>query len=554
MIKSYIYLILISLVFVSCGTSGSDDTNTFSGIVETPESTTNTPTADNFALSINLNDGVSTSNWKTYSNASDLDANSILSASVKTAGSLGTSSIDGDNLLYTPTNSGSDIIVLTISDETNKTVDVSVTINISEDTSATPTASNFTIEVDVDTVSTNNWKTDSNANDTDANSILSASIKTQGTHGTSSIDGDNLIYTPSSDGSDVVVLTISDETNKTVDINVNITISASYTPTASNYDVVADINTVNTSDWKINSNASDLDANSILSASIKTQGSKGTSIIEEDNLIYTPSDIGNDIVVLTISDQTNKTVDINVNITTEDLNGLKISYATYNNNATSDTEEDVLSLYFNKKYANGSVYKNLSENFDINGVMEIGESSIYYEDFRAFSIMNIVINNDTTLSVEPDNSTTIALEKNFMTDFNGNFPKVFESIKIDSTNLLANLSTSNNWCFRNDENLTEEQTEIREDFNIIVDCSDENAIKSDGYYNLTKVTRDFTINGETVIDNKTSLVWQKEDDAIKRTHTEAISYCDDLYLCCCEDIAILTPIFSLLNNKRLCII
>jgi hypothetical protein len=41
----------------------------------------------------------------------------------------------------------------------------------------------------------------------------------------------------------------------------------------------------------------------------------------------------------------------------------------------------------------------------------------------------------------------------------------------------------------------------------------------------------FVDNGnKTVTDNATGLMWQKEDDNIKRTWTEAVSYCDALIL------------------------
>ena len=45
------------------------------------------------------------------------------------------------------------------------------------------------------------------------------------------------------------------------------------------------------------------------------------------------------------------------------------------------------------------------------------------------------------------------------------------------------------------------------------------------------IAADFTDNGDdTVTDNRTDLVWQKEDDGITRTWESAISYCEGLTL------------------------
>ncbi len=95
----------------------------------------------------------------------------------------------------------------------------------SSSTNNAPTANNFTYGTDINaTARTFSWLTLSSATDTDGDA-LTATIKTQGSKGTSAISGNNITYTPSANqsGTDTIELTISD--THSADKNITVTVS-----------------------------------------------------------------------------------------------------------------------------------------------------------------------------------------------------------------------------------------------------------------------------------------------------------------------------------------
>ena len=100
-----------------------------------------------------------------------------------------------------------------------------------------PTANDFTYGTDIGgAAKTFDWKVLSAASDLDGNP-LTASVQTNGAHGTFSIAGDNVTYTPDTpyQGSDSGVLRISDGQGGTKDITVTVNnIDTNAVPTISN--------------------------------------------------------------------------------------------------------------------------------------------------------------------------------------------------------------------------------------------------------------------------------------------------------------------------------
>jgi len=95
----------------------------------TPDPVTPTITASNFTYGTAIGGSAKTFDWKTLSSATDSDGHS-LSATIKTQGSKGTSSIDGDNITYTPSanKEGSNSIVITITDTLGGAKDITITV------------------------------------------------------------------------------------------------------------------------------------------------------------------------------------------------------------------------------------------------------------------------------------------------------------------------------------------------------------------------------------------------------------------------------------------
>jgi len=132
-----------------------------------------------------------------------------------------------------------------ITDDANNPLASNQTLSFTT-VNSTPSANDFTYGTAIGgSAKTFNWKSESNASDSDGHT-LSATVKTQGSKGTSSINGDNITYTPSAnkEGSDSIVITIADTLGGAKDITITVTgidtmpptISATY-PSANATDV-----------------------------------------------------------------------------------------------------------------------------------------------------------------------------------------------------------------------------------------------------------------------------------------------------------------------------
>jgi len=169
-----------------------------------------------------LEDGV----YGSKLSASDSDGDTLTFKKVSNP-SKGTISMSSSGVFtYTPNTNvyGSDSFYYVVSDGSSdsKVQGVSITIEPVEDR---PKASNVTYSTPIgDSAKTINWKTLSGASDS-LGGTLSATILQQGFKGSATINGDNLIYTPSSNqsGDDAVYIKITSSSGGSTIIRVTLT-------------------------------------------------------------------------------------------------------------------------------------------------------------------------------------------------------------------------------------------------------------------------------------------------------------------------------------------
>ncbi len=103
-------------------------------------SSNHAPTASDFTYSTAVAHSAQTFSWLTLSSAADSDGDTM-SATVQTQGSKGTAVVSSNNITYTPTanKSGSDTVVVRISDGNGGTKDITVTLNSIDTTIAVKT-------------------------------------------------------------------------------------------------------------------------------------------------------------------------------------------------------------------------------------------------------------------------------------------------------------------------------------------------------------------------------------------------------------------------------
>ncbi|MFK5975196.1 MAG: DUF1566 domain-containing protein, partial [Sulfurovum sp.] len=182
-------------------------------------------------------------------------------------------------------------------------------------------------------------------------------------------------------------------------------------------------------------------------------------------------------------------VDINISIN-NDNNDLYIKSAIYDDNSTTITSDDRLSIYFTKDVDSGTLSFN-SFNIYGNGVIDGGaeyNNSIFKYDISFNSSAERV--NDTNLSIT--NSV----------DAVDSYTLYYETLtKVNSINKFSRLKTG--------------------DTNDTISNSDGDLKRG--------LTPSYTDNVDgTITDNNIALIWQKEDDNSPKTLSVAQTYCADL--------------------------
>jgi hypothetical protein len=251
------------------------------------------------------------------SNDFDPDAGDTLTVNSVTQGTHGSVTNNGNNVTYTPALNftGTDSFTYTISDGNGGTDTAIVTITVTS-VNHPPVAVDDNATTSQDTPVTINVL--SNDSDPDAGDTLTVNLVTPGTHGSVTINGSNVTYTPDSGftGTDSFTYTISDGNDGTDTATVTITVaSINHPPVAVDDSATTPQDTPVT--INVLSNDSDPDAGNTLTVNSVTQGHNGTVTNNGNDVTYTPNPgfAGTDSFDYTISDGNGGTDTATVTVT-----------------------------------------------------------------------------------------------------------------------------------------------------------------------------------------------------------------------------------------------
>lgn len=179
-----------------------------------------------------------------------------------------------------------------------------------------------------------------------------------------------------------------------------------------------------------------------------------------------------------------------------------IKSAVYDNNATPSVLDDKLYIYFNQSINPASISINMSINYILDGAGIIGTASTSVYDDSRFHQHIISLNNygaDSTALVA--NDTNISIAPRILQDTHGNYT-IYDENKSTVKKFRVVLKTGEN-----------------------ISYTDNNA--TDGYYQSAKA-RSYTDNAQTITDNATGLIWQK--DGSVKNWADALTYCTNITL------------------------
>jgi titin len=282
----------------------------------------------------------------------------------------GTASINGSNVLYTPMAGyfGPDSFNYTISDGQGGTSTATVNINVN----APPVAVNDSPTVQENSAN-NLLNVLSNDFDPDGDPLTITNTTTPN-HGTASINGSNVLYTPMAGyfGPDSFNYTISDGQGSTSTATVNINVNAP--PIAVNDSALVQQNSSNNS-LAVQANDSDPDGDPLTITNTSTP-IHGTASINGSNILYIPMAgyFGPDSFNYTISDGQGGTSTATVNIT---VNGTPVA----NNDAFTvqqNSANNSLAVQANDSDPDGDPLTITNTTAPNHGTVSINGSSILY--------------------------------------------------------------------------------------------------------------------------------------------------------------------------------
>ncbi|MEO1509624.1 MAG: Ig-like domain-containing protein, partial [Cyanobacteria bacterium J06633_23] len=296
------------------------------------------------------------------SNDTDADNDSLSLVSVL-PGNNGTTSIVGNQVLYTPDAgfNGTDSFSYTVYDGKGGTdsATVNITVNPVDDapvpTNTVPVANDDTATTDQNTaVQVQVLANDADA-DSDALSVVSVSA---GSNGSTSINNNQILYTPNADffGTDSFTYDVSDGNGGTTTATVTVTVIEETPPVVTNSVPVANDDAVTTGQntavqVQVLTNDSDADGD-VLSVVSASAGGNGSTSIENNQVLYTPNAgfFGTDSLTYDISDGNGGTDTATVTVT-----------VTQSDNSGGRVEDGLLSLYTFDEGSGSTV-------FDVSGV------------------------------------------------------------------------------------------------------------------------------------------------------------------------------------------
>jgi len=427
------------------GTPSYSDSGTYSNITISASDATHTTNLTSFTITVtNVNraptattESFSTNEDTAYSGTltgTDADGDTITYSKVSDP-THGTLTINSNGTFtYTPSSNynGSDSFTYKasdgVADSSNKTV--TVTVNSVNDTGGVTSQSASVNEDATKTFTSAEFS--AGFSDIDGDSLTKIKITALPTNGTLKLNGTDvtlnqeittanladLTYTPNSNynGNDSFSGQGFDGTTYSDTASMNITVnSINDVPAASNFTYSTDIgNSAKTFNWKTLSSASDID-NDTLTATVKTQGSKGNSVISGDSITYTPNtnQSGSDSVVITISDGNGGTIDSTITVNSIDTIAPTISTLSPADDGTNIGVNSDLVVTFSENIAKVAG-KNITikKSSDSSTVETIDATKAVVSNTQA------TINPTTTLSGET--SYYIEIESGAFTDSAGN--------------------------------------------------------------------------------------------------------------------------------------
>ena len=223
----------------------------------------------------------------------------------------GTAVFSGSTVTYTPDQdyAGSDSFLYTIVDASGATASATISVTV---VNRPPVAVSDSKTTTVNVPLTFNPTT--NDSDPDSQTITLTSVGTP-SHGTATISGNTVIYTPTTDyvGSDSFTYTITDASGATASTTISFTITNS-APNAVNDAYSTNVNVPKTVTPM--ENDSDPDGQTISLQSVGTPSS-GTAVISSSSVIYTPNTnfAGTDSFLYTIVDASGATASATITFT-----------------------------------------------------------------------------------------------------------------------------------------------------------------------------------------------------------------------------------------------
>jgi outer membrane protein OmpA-like peptidoglycan-associated protein/acyl-CoA thioesterase FadM len=249
-------------------------------------------------------------------NDSDPDGDALRILSVQNP-AHGTATISGNRVAYTPSAgyAGADSFGYTITDDKGGTATATVSVTISFVNSA-PVAVNDVFQVARNSAS-NSLDVLKNDSDPDGDALRILSVQNPA-HGTASISGSRVVYTPSAGyaGADSFGYTITDDKGGTASATVSITVSfVNSAPVAVN-DAFQVVRNSSNNLFDVLKNDSDPDGDPLNIASVQS-AAHGQVSINANRVAYTPAAgyVGADSFTYTISDNQGLTATATVSVT-----------------------------------------------------------------------------------------------------------------------------------------------------------------------------------------------------------------------------------------------
>lgn len=296
---------------------------------------------------------------------------------------------------------------------------------------------------------------------------LSITILTAPSHGTASVNGNNINYVPVQNysGSDSLVYVICDTTNRCDTATVYITITANNNPPVAendNYTIPQNTATV----FAVLSNDYDADGEP-LTVTLLTPPANGTATVNGGQVTYTPNNnyTGTDSFVYVICDTTNTCDTATVFITITNTNNFPVAvndnYTILQNTTTTlpalsndyDADGDVLTVTVLTPPANGTVTVNGTQFTYVPATNYTGTDSFVYVicDITGLcdtATVYIIITGNNTVPVALDDvfafgDTLSSLSLDLLSndnDANGDSIFVAAVFDIDSANNLGNVT------------------------------------------------------------------------------------------------------------------